>query len=50
MIDKNQIKVDGETWHVPHEEVDSRASLERKDFPIEHIRSKLEKESDGINV
>lgn len=37
MIGKDQIEIDGETGHVPHEEVDGCASLEREKIPSEYI-------------
>ncbi len=50
MIDKDQIEVDGEAGHVPHEEVDGCASLERKEVPSEYIGCNPEQEPDGIDV
>ena len=50
VIDKDEIEVDGETWHVPHKEINGCATLESKEISREHVGGNPEQEPDGIDV
>ena len=50
MIDENEIEIDGEARHVPEEQVDRCAALQREDPALEHDRRNLGQQPGGSEV
>ena len=45
-----EIEVDRKTRHIPHEEIDCRAALERKGLVVKNHRRDADKELRGIEI